>query len=215
MRVSDESRKLGINELVKIFEKGLLMLSIKKWVMLIFCCLLVACAVKRHANVDYDETFNFSQLKSYAWIESTDASKVSTLDNKRDRNAIETRLNQKGFVKAQNSADASFLLKMHTITDTKVSVERFYSAWGYYPSPFYSPLNHWPRGSSTVVNERKVANVVLDIVDPKQKQVIWRGAISRPLGIYKRHTPTERANLAMQSAEYLLLNFPPQAPSQN
>lgn len=174
--------------------------------------LLSACAIKPPTTSDYDTNFDFSQLKTYAWIEAKEGEKVSTLDNKRQANAIETMLNRKGFNKV-SVADADFLLKTHTVTDKKVDVDRFYSTWGYHP--FYHPnvvyphWGGWPHNSTTIYRERKIGTLVLDIVDPKKKQVIWRGTVAKPLGIYKNRTPEERASIALSNAEHMLNTFPP------
>jgi hypothetical protein len=178
---------------------------------------VTACAIKPPTSSDYDTSFDFSQLKTYAWIsaESTndDSDKVMTLDNKRQINAIETILNQKGFNKLKSVAKADFLLKTHNVTDKKVNVDRFYQTWGYHP--FYHPnviaprFGAWPHATSTSVREYKVGTLVLDIVDRKTKQVVWRGSVSKPLDIYNNRTPEERSTIAMSNAKHMLMSFPP------
>lgn len=174
--------------------------------------MLSACTIKPPTTSDYDTSFDFTQLKTYAWIAPKADSKVSTLDNKRQANAIETMLNRKGFSKV-TSEQADFLLKTHTVTDKKVDVDRFFSTWGYHP--FYHPnvvyprFYGWPHNSTTVYRERKIGTLVLDIVDPKKKQVIWRGTVAKPLGIYKNRSPEERTTIALSNAEHMLNSFPP------
>lgn len=173
---------------------------------------LSACTIKPPTTSDYDTNFDFSQLKTYAWVEAKQDAKVSTLDNQRQANAIETMLNRKGFNKVE-PGQADFLLKTHTVTDKKVDVDRFYSTWGYHP--FYHPnvvyphFYRWPHNSTTIYRERKIGTLVLDIVDPEKKQVIWRGTVAKPLGIYKNRTPEERATIALSNAEHMLTSFPP------
>ena len=175
---------------------------------------LTACVIKPPVSNDYDTTFDFSKLKTYAWIKSESKQKVTTLDNKRQKNAIESMLNRKGFSKQSDTNQADFVLKTHSVTDKKVNIDRFYQIWGYHP--FYHPnvlsphFSHWPNNSSTIVREYKIGTLVLDIVDPKGKQVIWRGSVSKPLGIYKNRSPEERATIALSNAENMLENFPPQ-----
>ena len=100
------------------------------------------------------------------------------------------------------------------VTDKKVNIDRFYQTWGYHP--FYHPnvlsprFSHWPNNSSTIVREYKVGTLVLDIVDPVNKQVIWRGSVTKPLGIYRNRSPEERATIALSNAEFMLASFPPQ-----
>jgi hypothetical protein len=176
--------------------------------------LILGCVMKPPVSSDYDTNYDFSQLKTYSWITSNNVDIVSTLDNKRQKNAIETMLNRKGFSKIDDNTKADFLLKTHSVTDKKVNIDRFHQTWGYHP--FYHPnvlgphFSHWPNNSSTIVREYKIGTLVLDIVDPNKKQVIWRGSFSKPLGIYLNKTPEERATIALSDAELMLANFPPQ-----
>ena len=176
--------------------------------------MLGGCAIKPPVTSDYDTNYEFTKLKKYAWIMPSDPSKVETLDSQRDNNAIETILNRKGFTKVSETSTADFLLKTHMVTDKKVDVDRFYSTWGYNPyfHPYASPFHAypWPHNSSTtVVRERQVGTLVLDIVDPVKKSVIWRGTVSSTLGIYKNRTPEERGTKALKNAEAMLESFPP------
>lgn len=177
--------------------------------MLLSC--LIACAARPPVTSDFDESYDFSLLKSYAWVPSPDKEKIKTLDSKRQHNAIETILNRKGYSKAAEYAKADFLLKTHLVTDKREDYERIYH------SPFYSPFVHplygpWPHRVG-VLREYKVGTLVLDIIVPHKKQVIWRGSISRALGIYRNRTPAERNSLALANAEHMLSDFPPKGSS--
>ncbi len=180
---------------------------------LVLITVISSCAIKPPTTSDYDTAYNFSKLRNYAWIQPTDSEKVATLDNRRQVNAIETVLNQKGFNKVNDAEKADFLLKTHMVTDKKVDVDRFYSTWGYHPffhpNVAYPSFHGWPSNSTTVVTERKVGTLVLDIVDPEKKQVIWRGTVESPLGIYSNRTPEERATIELKNANAMLETFPP------
>jgi len=168
-----------------------------------FLLILSGCKISPPVTTDYDTSYDYSKLTHYAWIEPTDKTRVTTLDDRRQINAIETILNRKGFNKAYEHAKPNFLLRIHTITDKKTDVDTFYRMWGYYP--FY-----WPnRYAGTIVREYEVGTLVLDIVDPVKKEVIWRGSVSRKLGIYSNRSPEERSSIAMSNADFLLASFPP------
>jgi len=185
------------------------MITYKAFIVLIAILALSACKIRPPVTADYDTQYDFSKLKSYAWVKPKDVNRVSTLDNKRQMNAIETMLNRKGFEKAANIESADFLLRTHTITDKKTDVDSFYRVWGYHPFPFHHPIG-WPHNTTTtVVREYEVGTLVLDIVDPVNKQVIWRSSISRKLGIYLNRTPEERDTIELLNAEYMLEGFPP------
>lgn len=191
----------------------MLLARIKLFFITAVVVLLSACAVSPYVTTDFDSSFDFSRLKTYAWIQAGIQEKVSTLDNRRETNAIETILNRKGFSKATSMDQADFLLKVHTVTDRKTNInhyDRFYHNWGYYPH-FHHGFYGWPHNSSTVIREYKVGTLILDIVDPVKKQVIWRGTVAKSLGIYRERTPEERNTIALLNAEHLLAGFPPGA----
>jgi len=172
-------------------------------------CILSACKITPPISVDYDTDYNYSDLRSYAWVVPKDESKVTTLENKRQFSAIETILNRKGFIKTNDPEQADFLLRTHTITDKKTDVDSFYSVWGYHPYAYNYPYG-WPHNnSSTIIREYKIGTLVLDMVDPKKKEVFWRGSVSRKLGVYLNRTPEERTSIALSNAEFLLQRFPP------
>jgi len=178
-------------------------LQSKTLIVVSFLLLLSACKISPPVTTDYDADYDYSKLTHYAWVEPKDRSKVTTLDDRRQINAIETILNRKGFDKGNEHAKPNFLLRIHTITDKKTDVDTFYRVWGYYPY-------YWPnRYTGTIVREYEIGTLVLDIVDPVKKEVIWRGSVSRKLGIYTNRSPEERASLALTNAEFLLKSFPP------
>lgn len=174
---------------------------------------LSACAIKPPVTTDYDTAFDFSTLKTYAWAQSKEKNPVSTLEGKRQKNAIETILNRKGFVKTLQSNQADFLLKTHTITDKKVNIDHFYNNWGYrynfYPYRHRLYPYHYSFNAATAVREYKIGMLILDIIDPQKKQVIWQGTVSKPLGLYKNRTPEEHATIALLNAQQMLASFPP------
>ena len=190
------------------------MKSIKLMIVGLASLLTFACSITPPTSSDYDTDYDFSKLKTYAWIAGAADDTVKTLDNKPQKNAIETMLNRKGFSKSAEVTKADFLLKTHSVSDKKVNIDRFYQNWGYHP--FYHPnvlsphFSHWPNNSSTIVREYKIGTLVLDIVDPVNKQVIWRGSVSKPLGIYQNRSPEERATIELSNAEHMLASFPPQ-----
>ncbi len=189
--------------------------SLPATIMLGFILIMSGCATSPDVTSDFDTSYDFSSLKRYSWIK--DENKTLTLDRKRQINAIETILNRKGFIKADNDS-ADFLLKAHVVIDKKVDVDQFYNTWGYYPHfyPSYPPYSgihphiyNWPHASTTRVREIKIGTLILDIVDPAKKEVIWRGTVAKPLGIYKDISPEERTTIALVNADAMLARFPP------
>ena len=167
--------------------------------------LLFACKTIAPVNTDYDTSFNYLKLKNYAWMKLKDPKQVISLDERRSINAIDAVLKEKGFNKVTSREKADFVLSSHIIKDKKTDVDSFYRTWGYYP--FYDNWHH--NFNQTVKREYQVNTFVLDVIDPQNKQMIWRGSLSAKSGIYKRSTPEVRVKKARQRAQNLLSSFPP------
>ncbi|MDQ7048496.1 MAG: DUF4136 domain-containing protein [Enterobacterales bacterium] len=175
----------------------------KRFVYFIVLLALSGCRIAPTVILDYDTGFDFSQFKSYRWLENKDQDKVITLDERRNINAIESTLNRKGFTKAKQSDDADFLLSIQTVTDKKTNVDSFYRGWGYYSLG-------WPAyNTTTYIREYEIGTLVLDVIDASKKEVVWRGTIASRIGINKNLTPDQRASKALKYAEILLIRFPP------
>jgi len=181
--------------------------QVRNLIIMSLLTVLSACKISPPVTTDYDTQYDYSKLRTYAWVLQKEPAEVTTLEDRRQINAIETVLNRKGFNKTKSLVKPDFLIRTHTVTDKKVDVNTFYDIWGYYPyySHYYGP-NYF---SNTVVREYEVGTLVMDIVDPVKKEVIWRGSVSSKIGIYRNRTPEERASVALNNANYMLASFPP------
>jgi hypothetical protein len=184
-------------------------LSKKIYCIVAFLILLSGCKIAPPVTTDYDTNYDYKGLKTFAWMPIVGEKKLTSLDNRRQAKAIEDTLIAKGFRMVKEPGSASFLLKTRTITDKKTDVEAFVRVWGYNPY-FHHPFG-WPHvGPTTIKREYEVGTLVLDIVDPQEKEVIWQGAISRKLGLYRNRTPEQRDEIALINAQAMLASFPPQ-----
>lgn len=175
--------------------------------------LLSSCKINPPTTIDYDTKYNYSKLKTFAWIKAPkndDKNKeIKSLNDRRQTAAINSDLISKGFKLLNEAENADFLLKTHTITDKKTDIDVFYNDWGYHSYYFGHSFGWLGRGSSTIAREYKIGTLVLDIIDPIKKEVLWRGALSRKLGVYLNRTPEERDIIAKTNAKSLLKDFPP------
>ncbi|MBU0962103.1 MAG: DUF4136 domain-containing protein, partial [Proteobacteria bacterium] len=129
-------------------------------------------------NTDYNSAYDFSILKSYAWLDngqvpSSDARVNNALIIERVRSAVDQTLAAKGYVKT-DSASADFMVSWLGAIDKKLQVDtidHFYSPYGYgslYRDPFLA-------GSmpTTRIHEYEVGTLIVDILDPVQHKLIW------------------------------------------
>src|SRR5262252_7819693 len=117
----------------------------------------------QEVRTDYDHSFNFSQLKTFAVKIGT--SWGNPLTEQRAKDAVTQQLTAKGWTVADEStADAIVIL--HGATKSEKSLDTFYSGGGW----------GWGGGmATTTVNTVHVGSAVVDIFDAKTKKLIFRG----------------------------------------
>jgi hypothetical protein len=150
--------------------------------------------------LDYDHRANFSQYKTFMWIE-TPHFRVDPLMDQRVMDSINAALTAKGWQLVPANADVG--ISAHAATREKHTVETFYDGfgggWGW---------RHWGGGfgtATTDVESYTVGTLVIDMFDGHTRQLIWRGAAEETLSD-KPEKNTDRVNRAI---EKLFKQFPP------
>jgi hypothetical protein len=163
---------------------------------------------------DFDPEADFSGLRSYAWIdeprEPTGDPRIdgNTLLASRIRQAVDRVMLSRGYSKA-DADSADFLLAFHVTLDTRTSartLNRFYGygpGWAWTYGYHYAPLG-W---SETYVYEYDEGTLILDVVVPRDRRLIWRGSGTDELSL--QSTPEQRQSVLDRVAEAVLVNFPP------
>lgn len=176
--------------------------------------LLTACS-SVNTNWDYNPDVNFTQFKTYAWVQTQSGSEyhLDGLMDERVRNAVNDQLQAKGLtLVAADKADV--LVNYLTKVDKELNVDTFTTNYGY--SPFYDPNfigPYWGPSANvstqTVVREYNVGTLIIDIVDRKTDKLVWRGSLADTLK--KQYTPQERITAVNEAVANILTNFPPKA----
>jgi len=167
-------------------------------------------------TTDYDPLTDFSGYRTYAWLpEPPERSGDYRVDNaivsKRITNAVERQLQAAGFVPSDLES-ASFLIAYHVALTERIDItayDNFYgyygSYWGGYPGYYgglggvYSP--------DVYVRYYDEGTVVLDIIDPKTRNLVWRG--SAQSRVDDSDTPEERDARVNEAYRRILERFPP------
>ncbi|ATD03410.1 hypothetical protein PTE01_04240 [Pseudoalteromonas tetraodonis GFC] len=168
--------------------------------------LLTACT--QTPDWDYDKSANFSNYKTFAWVENASLTKdtnnyqISGLMEKRVRNAVNNQLSQQLGMQLVDVAQADVLVNYHASVDKELEVDSFnvgYGArWGYWDTGF----NH-----DVSAREYEVGTLVIDIINRESNQLIWRGAKDGRLK--KKQTPSQREAAIKETVANILSNFPP------
>ncbi len=128
--------------------------------------LLAAGCSTLEVNHDFDGQANFAQYRSYAWVPTPSAHQpASQLVAQRIERAIVDELGAKGL--QENAGSPDLLVAYHTGTKDKIQV----TDWGYTYGSYY-----WGWGGRSVdVYQYEEGTLVVDLVDAKTKQLVWRG----------------------------------------
>jgi len=127
---------------------------------------------------DYDTQADFVAYRSYAWIQQSTtavgsakaAQQTNTLLDKRIKSAVDTQLAAKGMTLVVENPDA--LVVYHTGIDNKIEVQDY----GYtYPRYGYAG---W-YGGEVDVYEYNEGTLIVDLIDAKSDQLVWRGTATK------------------------------------
>ncbi|QSX32843.1 DUF4136 domain-containing protein [Shewanella avicenniae] len=179
-----------------------------KYLMLAAVALIMAGCAAVRPGWDYDPSTNFSQYKTYAWVEpqvSQGEYEKDGLLAQRVRAAVDEQLLAKGFVKVE-AKDAQLMVNYFTKVNKEARVDTLNANFGYGP---FGYRGWWGGPSISQVREYDVGDLLLDLVDAKSHQLIWRSTAKNIVRDYK--TPQERIDKVNDAAKAMLENFPPKA----
>ena len=153
-----------------------------------------------HVKIDYDNKIDFANFKTYKWIKpKIDRNDQSVFTNsmniKRFATAIEEGLALKGFTRIEEGIP-DLNVVCHIRMKKKIDITSYgYSYWAV-PGRVtgYTQYRTYEEGS-----------LVIDFIDAKDKQLVWRGAAE---SVLKETEDVE--NLIYSVVEAILEDFPPE-----
>ena len=167
---------------------------------------LAGCSSFR-VTTDFDPQANFEPLRNYAWLEnvrkpSDDPRLHNSLVDSRVRAAVDRELATKGYAKTPASS-ADFLVTYYLGLETKIDVHTIHSGYGYGYRGYHGRV-----GSETVVDQYEEGSLLLDILDPRGTELLWRGTASAR--VRKSSTPEKREERINAAVAAIFAKFPPQ-----
>jgi hypothetical protein len=150
---------------------------------------------------DYDTSTDFAKYKTWAWLPGSKPSEkdIDSISEQRIRSAIEAELPKRGLTKKEDGADLSVTFQIsvqHKIVQSNASVGVGYG-WGpAHVGVSKSPSKSYDEGT-----------LILDLVDPKTKTLVWRGTAIGT--VHKDSSPEERQQNIKLAVSYLLEDYPP------
>ena len=161
----------------------------------------------------FDPDSEFTELKRFGWMSGPAVSPEDELALKNIRHSLATQLAGKGIVEDRDNPD--FLISIHGGKEKKVDVQQ----WGYAYADrpyFYRPYGAFGHGygfapppgridyrSGTDTFEYEIGTLILDFINPKNKELIWRGTAQ---AVVEDPVSPQRID---QAVSELLQGFPP------
>lgn len=179
------------------------------WPLPLLSFLLITGCSTLSVNSDYNPEYNYSQIKSYAWLKgekpSEDARINNTLIINRVKNAISTEMAERGLKETESGTPDIYVNWLGGIKDKirQETINQYYGPmWYGYPYGGY-----WPSYSQTYNVEYQEGTLIIDILDGKTKALIWRGTGQDYVDENK--TPEEITSAINEAVKQIMATFPP------
>lgn len=183
-----------------------------------FAAGLASCSTVQ-VETNYDKETNFSRFKTFRWVE---APPVSVGDPRIDDSVLQARvrlavnreLEEKGF-KRVDSGDADMLVNYLVTVEEKMTGQNVNDKYGYSPGTGWTQGERqgwsWGLGGydapSVPVTYYEEGSVIIDMIDPATKRLIWRGSARTVVNADSDdETRRQRLNDAIRR---VLAEFPP------
>ena len=136
--------------------------------------LIYASCSTTSVRFDYEREVDFSKFKTFDFFPVPESLVKNPLVLKRIGRAIIEEMETKGLT---HDADADILIAVHTDVKDKINV----TSYGYSYAPYYR-YGYWGGGySGTSVSQYEEGTLIIDFVDNKQDELVWRGEASKAL----------------------------------
>ena len=164
--------------------------------------LLSSCGYMLKVNSMHDPNANFSNLHTFAWIPKKD---TAPADPRVDNDVVKAKVHQsaeevlyeKGYTLTTNG-QPDFLIAYHITTADVPGDDNIPNYWGYFPI-YQGGVNFY---MAPVEN----GTLVIDVVDPKTKHLLWRGTGEKQL--VENDSPMDRIKRLENGVRKVMEQFP-------
>lgn len=174
--------------------------------------LVAGCANKPYVATDYDTSYDFSALRTFAVADVQQDTKdnllISPFTFSHIHNVVEQEFGQR-YQQVANDEAADFIVNYHIVIEEKLdpgSYDRLYG-FGYYGRGyryFPSPLFYGTTGGPRVYNQ---GSLIIDLVDAKTEKPIWRGVSEKRLRSGLQ--PVQQREILTNAVREIMAVFPP------
>ena len=148
-----------------------------RFVLLAAAIALTGCASSGKLRSDYDRDADFGAYKTYDFMDHGDDDEYQSLFHQYMVSAITIEMENRGYVK---SANPDLLVNFNAIIQDKTKVSTrpatpppMYGGYYGYRGGFYDPWGGYGYGTETHVSQYTEGTFNIDLVDAKQKRLVW------------------------------------------
>jgi hypothetical protein len=146
--------------------------------LLIVCAVMATPALAQKITIDYAHDYDYSQVKTFIYVDTEDTNAGNDLADDRLRNAILTELRERGL--EQVASDPDIYVTYHVTTEDNVvfnTTSFGYGGWG----PGWGGYGRWGypgygmADSTTRATTYTDGTLIIDAYEPDEKKLVWRG----------------------------------------
>jgi hypothetical protein len=174
----------------------------------IFPLALLANSLLAQTDVRYNfaSDVNFAKFKTYKWVQIKGAEQLDQLTDQQLKSAFDTELARKGLMKVTGDSP-DLLIGYQASIGTEKQMTTYDSGWGYGPGWGAGWYGYGGGITTSTTSTIQIGQVDLDMYDPAEKKLVWRGTVSRTLD--PKASPQKRQKNMAKAAAKLLKNYPP------
>ena len=183
----------------------------KKILLVMAALFMVSGCSTMSVDIDYDTAYDFDAKTKYAVVHS-DREGDNTLVNDRIAAAIKESLNKRSY-KEVSKDEADLVFVFHVNVTQRSDVRSDFQVVGYGGYGYGRGFGGYGGGYGTRVVEVpstyswKEGKLIIDALNPQNKKIVWRGAISDEL-TRSETTPAEKTKYVNEVVAKLLKKFP-------
>jgi hypothetical protein len=170
---------------------------------------VVGVVVAQDVRYDFDKNQDFSKYKTYKWVPIKGADQPDELTGKKVTAAVDAELATKGLTKT-DADTADLYIGFQTAIGTEKQFTSYNTGWGYGGGWGGGWYGYGGMATSTTYSSTStvyIGQLDLSIYDPAQKQMVWRGNVSKTLD--PKAKPEKKEKNIAKAVNKLLKNFPP------
>ena len=168
--------------------------------------LFAVSGLAQDVRYNFDQEANFSQFKTYKWVEIRNSQQIDDLLKKQITSAIEQELAKKGLAKTDSNA-ADLYIGFQVAVHTEKEINTWNDGWGMGPGFRGGWYGGAPSMSQSTTSTLYVGELAIDMYEQPKKQLVWRGVASKTIDTNAK--PEKREKNLTKALEKLFKNYPP------